>query len=609
MNKYIKNVIWISLLLTGCDDFKFGNNLLEKPLSDEMNIDSVYSKKVYAEQALAQVYHSLPDFLPINNRLSWSMLETITDLAESVKSGGTEYHKGALTASNSSAGAYSMNYNEEHGECSATYGIRQAYIFLENIDRVPDMTAEEKRIRKGEAKMIIAYHYVDMLRNLGGMPWIDHAYKPEDDMKMERMTVEESVTKICSLIDEAAGMLPWEVNSMDDGRMTAAGALALKSRLLLFVASPLFNNDKPYREGEAADLRYVWYGNRSDTRWQDALNAGLEFMRENQRNGNVYQLVNTGNPRTDFCSGYFDRYNHEVLVASHRWIKWNKNFKSIAQIRFGIANPTLNYVDMFPMKNGEDFDWNNDAHRKCPFFNEKGEQVRDPRLYETLIVTGDKFRGRKAEIYYGGREEPVLWGSKNQNQGDWGGVISYTGVAVRKHIQDITTDLTNKFYQCPLLRLPEVYLNIAEAMNELGKATEKDEFGRDAYDYVQLVRDRLNMPGFDRTKVTPGKSLREAILRERALEFGYEEVRYYDINRWMHKDYLEVPLRRLEIYPLDPNDKNPVDKRLFRYEIKQGQMENKRVWVERWDNRYYLCPIPIDEINKKYGLVQNPGWE
>ena len=87
-------------------------------------------------------------------------------------------------------------------------------------------------------------------------------------------------------------------------------------------------------------------------------------------------------------------------------------------------------------------------------------------------------------------------------------------------------------------------------------------------------------------------------------------MRYYDIVRWKHKDYLDVPLRRLEIYPdyLDPDDsKKPVKQRHFHYEIKEG-MENRRVWVEEWSNRYYLCPIPLEEINKKYGLVQNPGW-
>lgn len=237
-------------------------------------------------------------------------------------------------------------------------------------------------------------------------------------------------------------------------------------------------------------MRFVWYGNKSDSRWQDALNAGLDFLRKNKQNGELYKLVDTGDPRKDFCSGYFDRYNHEVLIASHRWIKWDLNSKSLAQIRYLVCSPSLNYADMFPMKNGEDFDWNNAEHRKCPFFNEKGEMVRDPRLYETLIVTGDKFWGRKAEIYKGGREQPQFMGG-GQNW-RWGS-MGYTGMGQRKHTQDHNNELNGKYYQCPLLRLSEVYLNIAEAMNETGKATTTDEFGRDAYDYVQLVRDRLDM--------------------------------------------------------------------------------------------------------------------
>ncbi len=606
-----KHIIGYSLLASlafmSCEDFKFGDKFLEKPISDEMNIDSVYAKKVYAEQALNQVYHSLPDFMPHNNRLNWGVLESITDLADHNKAGGSLYHKGTLTSSESTGSAYSMMYNEEHGEFSATYGIRQAYIFLENVDRVPDMTEEEKRIRKGEAKMIIAYHYVQMFRNLGGMPWVDHAYKPDDDMNMERMTVEEAVQKICALIDEAAELLPWSVSAADDGRMTAAGALALKSRLLLFAASPLFNSNEPYMAGEAADKHYVWWGNQDNARWQDALDAGLDFLRKNQENGEFYKLVDTGNPRNDFYTGYFERYNKEVLISSHRWIRWDLNGNAINQVRYLVCTPTLNYVDMFQMKDGTEFSWDNPDHRDYPFFDADGNELRDPRLYETVVLNGDKFWAREAEIYQGGREQPKFMGG-GQNW-RWA-AQGYTGFAMRKHVQDQLNELQNKFYQCPLMRLPEVYLNIAEAMNELGIAEQRDEFGRTAYDYVNLVRGRVDMWPLTPERAAPGEALREAILKERALEFGYEEVRYYDIVRWKHKDYLDVPLRRLEIYPdyLDPDDsKKPVKQRHFHYEIKEG-MENRRVWVEEWSNRYYLCPIPLEEINKKYGLVQNPGW-
>lgn len=607
MNNLYRNISILTLsafISYSCEDFKFGNSFLEKPLSNEMNIDSVFSKKVYAEQQLAQVYHTLPDYLPFNNRLQWHALESITDLGDSGKSGGTIFHKGNLSSSRAGSGVYLMSFNTEHGEFSATYGLRQANIFLENVDRVPDMTEEEKRIRKGEAKMIMAIHYVQIFRNLGGMPWIDKAYKPSDDMKMTRLTLEEMEQKICALIDEAASMLPWGVDALDDGRMTAAGALGLKSRLLTFAASPLFNNDKPYKDGEAAQKHYTWYGNYKKERWQKALDAGLAFLEANQNNGNLYQLVDNGDPRKSFCSGYFDRFNHEILISSHRYTKWDINAKAVAQIRYGVQLPTLNYVDMFPMKDGTDFDWNNPEHRAHPFFTENFEPVRDPRLYETFVVTGDKFWGRKAELYNGGRDYPAFLGGNSSSP--WGS-LGRTGIGPRKHTQDMKNDLTGKFYQCPLLRLPEIYLNIAEAMNELGIATQKDKFGMDAYDYVNLVRTRVDMPGLTPEKVAPGIDLREAILRERALEFGFEEVRYYDINRWMHKDYLEVPLRQLRTYPV--GEKVDGHYRNFNYEILEGPIVSKRVWIEQWDNKYYLCPIPLEEINKKYGLIQNPGWE
>ena len=492
-----------------------------------------------------------------------------------------------------------MLYNTTDGAFSATWGIRKAYLFLENVDRVPDMTEEEKRIRKGEAKAIIAFHYAQMFRYLGGMPWIDKAYTPEEEMKFTRLTVEEMVNKVCALIDEAAEMLPWSVDELEDGRMTKAGMMALKVRFLLFAASPLFNSDKPFRAGEASDLHYTWWGNYDKQRWQAALDAGLAFLRENQKNGDFYKLVDTGNPRQDFWDGYFTRANREILICSHRFTKWNVNGKAVSQIRYGAGQPTLNYINMFQMKDGSEFSWDNPVHKKYPFFDQDGNMVRDPRLYETVIVNQDKMLGRKAEIYWGGRDAPNRMGGKGNGDWIWNN-YAITGYAVRKHTQDLRQDVQNKFYECPLLRLPEVYLSIAEAMNELGIAEQKDEFGRNAYDYINLVRDRVEMWGYTPEMVAPGVDLRETILRERALEFGFEEVRYFDINRWKHKDYLDVELYTLDTWKEDDGS--------FRHEPTQF-FPNKRVWVERWDDKYYLVPLPLEEINKKYGLVQNPGWE
>ena len=109
-------------------------------------------------------------------------------------------------------------------------------------------------------------------------------------------------------------------------------------------------------------------------------------------------------------------------------------------------------------------------------------------------------------------------------------------------------EVNGKFYSCPLIRLPEIYLNIAEAMNELGKATTKGfEFGNDAYDYINMVRNRVNMPDLTTARALPEENCVEAILHERAIEFGYEEVRYFDLTRWKRDDLFKTPIERLFI--------------------------------------------------------------
>lgn len=590
-----------------CEDFKLGNDFLEKPKSDEMNIDSVFSRRVYAEQQLAQTYHSLPDYLPIDKRLKWGVLDGLTDIAE--QRNGCAYHNASITAASTDGKAYSIMYDTEHGQFSAAYGIRQAYIHIENVDRVQDMTQQEKDKWKGEAMMIIAYHYVDMFRHLGGMPWVDHAYTPDEDMTMERMTIAQAVENICGLIDQAAPMLPWKADAKDDGRMTKAGALALKSRLLTFAASPLYNNEKPYRDGEAADKHYVWWGDYDQSRWEDALEAGLAFLRENKANGDAYALVDNGDPGDSFFQGYFNRWNGETLISSHRYASCHRERFPIYQVSYGAGRPLLNYVDMFQMKDGSEFDWDNPEHRAHPFYTEDKQEVRDPRLYETVWVCGAPFWGRTCEIYKGGREQPTSMGSGQDWR--WGGQ-GRSGFAMKKLVLDQWTDYNNRMYSCPLMRLPEIYFNIAEAMNELGMAEMKDEFGRDAYDYVNLIRERVDMPGITPETVPPGEALREYILDERAREFGYEEVRYFDIVRWKHKDYLEDTPRRLEIFPVgekaDLDGDGEGDEYLnFTYEIKTDQLL-ERNWVKYWDDKYYLTPLSQDDVNKKYGLVQNPGW-
>lgn len=565
--------LFFLLFTISCEDFLLGESFLEKKTSTDLTKDDIFASKVYAEQALSDVYRTLPDGIPQQDRMAWCSLDTYTDLGDDRKAAISPIYAGTI---NSTTHGQNMLYRWDAGgdNRSPWEGIRNGYIFIENVDRVPDMTLQEKAIRKGEAKTIIAFHYSQMLRYYGGVPWVNHAYKPDENFYNERLTVEAMVDSIVSLLDEAASVLPWSVSQNDDGRMTKAAALGLKVRVLLFAASPLFNSDEPFAQGLAADKKYVWYGNYDPVRWQRALDAGLEFLAEIEKEG-TYRMVNTGNPREDFLAGYFNRYNGEVLMSSRWRSVYAKGNFAFRQLAYGVCNPTLNLVDMFPMADGSDFDWSNPEHAKYPFFK-NGEYTRDVRLYETCIVNEDTYKGRLAETFVGGRE--YVRGNMAKN-----------GFGFRKFVQDENNSI-GKFYQWPLLRLPEIYLSIAEAYNELNKPNE-------AYAYVNMVRNRVELPNL---KMGLSQSeLREAILRERVLELAFEEVRYFDLVRFKRHDIFKscANLKMLEIRQQGTE---------YSYEIKTSP--SVRTISKYWKEYFLLLPLPQNEINKKYGLVQNPGW-
>lgn len=587
--KTIGKIISLGLLagLTiGCEDLKFGTNFLEKPVSDEVSIDTVFSQKRYADQALNQFYKSLPDYTPSLSGYHYGafILDTYSDLGYTTRLSWT--HGSITSASGGSNFPYQLTNKDVTGD--PTYGIRKAYIYLENVDKVPDMSEEEKKVRKAEAKVVIGYHYMDMIRYYGAVPWIDHAYTANEIFEFPRLTLEETVAKTVELLDEAAKDLPWFTTDAEYGHMTAAAAKAIKFRLLMFVASPLFNNSVPYYDGQAATERMSWYGDYQESRWQAALEAGKEFLRLNKENGDYYRIENTGNPREDYINGYFTKGNREVVMASFRWgvyAKGNKGFRMFDQ---GYGMPRSNHADMFLWKDGSKFDWNNPEHRAHPFFDAAGKPTRDIRLYETLVVNGDKYKGRKAEVFRGGREG-FGTGAKE-------GMKFQFGYGFRKFIRDKANEMDKKPYSCPLIRMPEIYLYMAEAMNQLGLTSTKDEFGMDAYDYLNLVHERAGLPAVTAAEISAGEALLEYLLDERAREFGQEDIRYHDMRRYRKgAEWATRPLEELVTTKIGDNE--------FNYQV--NVREEKYLWYDHW----YLIPFPVSEINKKYGLIQNPGWE
>jgi len=634
---------------TGCTDLKFGDRFLEKAPGVDMTIDSIFSRKLYADRALTSAYATMRSCLtlgsdedfpnesngdygykPAADKLGWDNLDALTDIVNSHLSYGgaaSIYYSGIYNAeTENSSSSTKMGFNP--WQDATWWGIRRALLYIENVDRVPDMTADEKERGKGEAYMIMACHYLDLLRNFGGIPLLDKAVNVSnlDGVDFRRRSVEQTLNHIISLCDEAAERLPWTVSAAEDGRFTKAAAMGLKIRALAFVASPLFNSATPYAPAQSpvgdnaakvsaqeAELM-TWLGGFSADRWQQVVTACQEFFDENARNGNVYALVDTDNPAEDFSKCYADRNNGEILISTGRQVETfydlyhtycfgpsvdpitgNKNWG------WGGSCVTLNYVDLFPSNTGEPAryrDWiarngHSGTLTHTPFVD------RDPRLSESVMVIGGKsFRGRQPEMWIGGTER----GEKNVGR-------AISGFCIRKFFWDFNPETYHYKPVCsPYLRLAELCLTYAEALNETGNTDE-------AKVWLNKTRNRAGLPDItdaqlarlhpddelakapDYPETSGDKRLREEILDERAREFCFEEVRWYDLIRWKRADILSEPLYGITItgnaQALEFSDPEP---------------EPTRAWTGQFDPKWYLSAFPSDEINKGYGLVQNPGW-
>ncbi|QZT38179.1 RagB/SusD family nutrient uptake outer membrane protein [Halosquirtibacter xylanolyticus] len=559
------------MFVTSCSEVKFGDEFLgDSPERLGATLDTMFSSAVHSDKVLTTAYLNLP----YGTKRSYTT-DIYTDLA--IKTGANPYYNGAIDPTVSKNDLLYAAGGESDWKA-----IRYAWLYIEHIDKVKDMDNSEKARRVAEAKTIIALCYGRMLRNVGGVPLIKKSIGLDDAFTFPRTSFAETVDYIVTLLDEAVEDLPWKSTANDDGRMTKAGAMGLKLRVLLFAASPTFNSTTPWHAKANKYTRYV----DGDVmgKWRRAVSAGEAFMSALQENGEYMLTQPTEEThearRLAFRKAYYERGGTEILISTRR--SFNKPvFEGGMRYYFG---PTLNYIDMFPWADGtefpDDYDWSSST--QSPFYDKDHRPTRDPRLYETAAVPGS--------YHYNGTIAPVYLGHPDYRKG------SSTGFRTMKFILESYEDRAGKGTQFPYLRLPEVFLSYAEALNEVeGGPNEK------AYDFINRVRNRVGLS--DLPKGLSQESFRKALLKERALEFGFENVRWYDlIRRGMASDFTKD--LNILISTVTKKENNvPVS---FRFEA--IKWNPNRYWKEHWDTKWYLSPIPRLELNKGYGWIQNPGW-
>ncbi|PCH71340.1 MAG: RagB/SusD family nutrient uptake outer membrane protein [Bacteroidales bacterium] len=622
----IISFILIAVAISSCvDEIEVGDSFLEKEPGVDVTQDTIFNSAKYTRRFLwntySKLYYGLPSYWnSVDGKMNMGMFETLSDCWHSHLSWdgvNRNYYSGSYSAGQEDSGS-DTRFGFTKEECWEA--IRQAWLFIENVDRVPDMETSEKERLKAEAKVIIASRNFDLFRHFGGLPIVDHSFEVSDDQSTyytKRATVDTTVMFMTKLLDEAAAVLPWSLDATDisnwDGRFTSASAMGLKCKILLFAASPLFNDSEPYCSNEPQDAvanLQVWYGAYKPELWEECVVACRDFFQALTNNG-IYGLNQSSGEtisdyRTAFRNAYFTRGsgsdNPEMLISTRiRYTygdNWQWNYYFPQSCMNGAFTPTQEYVEMFPMADGTPFDWS-DPDDVAKMFTD-----RDPRLFETILVEGAKYQGRQAELWIGGREAQQ---GPSKETGQYA-----TGYANYKFILDLS-EQKNQPTLWPYLRLSEIYLIYAEALMKTGQYAE-------AVAKVDEVRARVGMKGL--VESNPGKDmynadiLMEEILRERACELGLEDVRLFDMTRNKRSDLFSKQLHGLRIYRADGKEGSWSDQDSgirgdrpteFTYEIFE-LTNSKRTWWTSFDPKWYLSAFPPDEINKDYGLTQNPGW-
>lgn len=438
--------------------------------------------------------------------------------------------------------------------------IRSCNIFFKNIEQLTDVEEDEKNMLIGEMTFFRAYYYMDLVRRYGGVPIITRSFELDDEeMMISRNSYEECVQFIVEEFDKAASLLPLQQSGSNFGRATKGAAMAMKARMLLHAASPLWNvtNEK--------------------NKWQLAADAAKAVI-----DLGIYSLD------SDYKSLFLDAKSPEIIFQRLYTTEYDNGFDWAntpnGWTGWSATCVLQEMVDSYEMEDGSMPDPS--IYTTATSDPWKG---REPRFYASIVCDGQNFRDDVVDFWInedgqtGGKDSE--YGTDNWNKSD-------THYTIRKFMDEsLTAPWEDKGSQPWIYcRLAEVYLNYAEALCELG---EEDK----ARSYLNMVRARARAGKNVLPDITAsGEKLREAIRHERKIELAFEEHRWYDVRRWKIAEIIDNgPENGIKIIKKADGTKS--------YQIEQ--IDTRKFIAPN----HYLFPIPNNEIRKNDKLEQNPGYD
>ena len=524
-------------------------------------------------------------------------------------------------------------------------GIRDCNTFLENIEdmsKVADLTADKRARWIAEAKFLKAYYHYYLLRMYGPIPIVDRnlpvSASPEE-VQVKRQPFDDCVKYIVDLLDECNPDLPAVITNRQSelGRITKPINRAVKARVLLLAASPLFNGNSDLANFRDNDGLPLFASEEDSGKWAQAADAAREAIESAENAGHdlyyfddaPFEISETTKTQLSVRQAVCDRWNDEVVwgrsggrgragaTLQNACMPMLDASMNINAVR-GCMAPTLQVVEEFYTRNGVPIE--EDKTLDFTEINELRTATADERYnfqegYTTARINFDRENRFYADIgfdggkwimeYHPSRSDVdtyVLQAKVGQlGYGQVQGATSSTGYFTKKLVHwesgfgNTTAGVVE--YAWPEIRLAEIYLMYAEALNEAEGPV------ADVHLYLNKVRSRAGLESVEAswrkystnpTKPDTKEGMREIIRRERLIELALEGHRYWDLLRWkLATDYFNQPITGWDVGQSDAE---------AYYQVKTIY---NRTFVAPRD---YFNPIPNSEMNVNGNLVQNPGW-
>ena len=618
-------------------------------------IDLAFNTRSGAENFLSTCYNYIPEHAHVEQNFSMLAGDEVWYYAENDFYMNNETSFRVAKGLQNSASPY-LNYWEggRGAPKSLFIAIRDCNIFLENLVAVPGLEEQERLRWLDEVKVLKAFYHFWLMQMYGPIPLIKTnvpVSAPSSETNLYRASIDEIVNYLTDLLDEVieSNNLPGLINYVytEQGRITMPIAKALKAKILMLSASPIFNGNSDFSSLVDNQGNSLVNQSYDPQKWVLAKEALFQAIESAESNGHsLYQfnqqlpIIGGANDQIiqelSLRAAITDPFNSEIIWAfSADWTgelqqwcqpRWTADHSALFGYTKKSHAPTLNMVETFYTRNGvpidEDLSWdygnrfdviqtasldtNNDNYHEFYLENDystaKLHTFREPRFYSTLGFDGGKWFSLETENINFIPHLNAKAGAPSGKQGFE--IYSITGYFAKKlvHYENIISleSSTIKGYSFPIIRLADLYLMYAEASNETKAAPDAD-----VYEYIQKVRDRAGldeggdlvstwqMHSSNPSKPMTKEGMRKIIHQERMIELALEGHRYWDLRRWkLAGEYFSKPIQGWNIFKPDV----------------ESFYEVENIFYRNYITKDYLWPISQTELLRNPNLIQNPGW-